>query len=179
MRVRRIVTGHDAAGKAVIVSDTAAPRAREGVHHPGFAEALLWATDATPSVPHQGGDPTPHVTNFMPGPGGTRFVIVTFPPDSVARSPDFNGAKAYEEHVKGSPGIADRMDPNNPGMHSTDTVDYIIVLDGEVWLELDDGKQVLLKPRDVVIQNGTRHAWRNKTDRGVTIAGILIGANRR
>jgi uncharacterized cupin superfamily protein len=114
----------------------------------------------------------------MPGPGGTRFVIVTFPPDSVAMSPEFDGAKAYEEHLKGSPGIADRMESDNPGMHATDTVDYVIVLDGEVWLELDDGKQVPLKAGDVVIQNGTRHAWRNKTDRGVTIAGILLGAHR-
>jgi hypothetical protein len=94
-------------------------------------------------------------------------------------SPDFDGAKAFEEHVKGSPGIANRMEPDNPGMHSTDTVDYIVVLDGEVWLELDDGKEVFLKQHDVVIQNGTRHAWRNKSNRGVTIAGILVGANRK
>jgi len=179
MQVRRVVTGNDAAGKAVFVSDAAAPRARVGVHHPGFAEALLWATDATPVVPHGGGDPTPQVTSFMPGPGGTRFLMVTFPPDAVAMGPDFDGAKAFEEHLRGTPGIAERMEPDNPGMHSTDTVDYIIVLDGEVWLELDDGKEVLLRKHDVVIQNGTRHAWRNRSDRSVTLAGILIGAQRR
>jgi hypothetical protein len=179
MQVRRVVTGNNAAGKAVFISDGPAPRARVGVHHPGFAEALLWSTDATADVPHAGGDPTTAVTSFMPGPDGTRFMMVTFPPDSVAQSPDFDGAKAFEEHLKGTPGIAERMEPDNPGMHSTDTVDYIIVLDGEVWLELDDGKEVLLKKHDVVVQNGTRHAWRNKSNRGVTLGGVLVGARRK
>ena len=178
MQVRRVVTGHDAAGKSVFVSDGPAPRARVGVHHPGFAEALLWSTSATPTLPVSHKDPTPAVTSFMAEPGGTRFLMATFPPDSVAMRPDFDGAKAFAEHLKGTPGIVERMEPDNPGMHSTDTVDYIIVLDGEVWLELDDGKEVLLRKHDVVIQNGTRHAWRNKSDRGVTIAGILVGARR-
>jgi hypothetical protein len=178
MQVRRVVTGH-AGAKSVFVSDAAAPRARVGVHHPGFAEALLWATDATPDVPHPGGDPTPQVTTFMPAPGGTRFLMVTFPPDAVAMAPDFDGVKAFEEHLKGTPGIAERMEPDNPGMHATDTVDYVIVLDGEVWLELDDGREVLLKKHDVVIQNGTRHAWRNKSNRNVTLAAVLVGARRR
>jgi quercetin dioxygenase-like cupin family protein len=71
------------------------------------------------------------------------------------------------------------MEPDNPGMHFTDTVDYVIVLDGEVWLEVDGGKDVLLKKHDVVIQNGTRHAWRNKSDRNVTIAAVLVGARWR
>jgi hypothetical protein len=176
MQVRRVVTGHDANGKSVFISDGPAPRARDGVHHPGFGEALLWSTSETPTLPVSHQDPTPAVTSFMAEPGGTRFMFVTFPPDAVAMSPDFDGAKAAEEHRKGTPGIADRMEPANPGMHFTDTVDYIIVLDGEVWLELDDGKQALLKPHDVVVQNGTRHAWRNKSDRNVTIAGVLVGA---
>ena len=179
MQVRRVVTGHDAAGKSVVVSDGFAPRARNAVHHPGFAEALVWSTDQTPSLPADGKDPTPAVTSFMPAPGGTRFLIVTFPPDSVVMSPIFDGAAAAAEHLQYSPGIANRMEPDNPGMHSTDTVDFVVVLDGEVWLELDDGKEVLLRKHDTVIQNGTRHAWRNKSDRGCTIAGLLVGAKRK
>jgi hypothetical protein len=178
MQVRRVVTGHNSTGKSVFVSDGPAPRARVGIHHPGFAEALLWSTSQTPSLPVDHKDPTPTVTSYMAEPGGTRFLMATFPPDSVAMSPDFDGAKAYEEHLKGTPGIADRMERDNPGMHSTDTVDYIIVLDGEVWLELDDGKEVLLKQHDVVVQNGTRHGWRNKSDRPVTIGCVLVGARR-
>jgi quercetin dioxygenase-like cupin family protein len=64
-------------------------------------------------------------------------------------------------------------------MHTTDTVDYGIVLEGEVWLELDDGKQIHLQAHDVVVQNGTRHAWRNKTQTPVKMAFVLIGANRK
>jgi mannose-6-phosphate isomerase-like protein (cupin superfamily) len=179
MQVRRVVTGHNSNGKSVFIADGPAPRARVGVHHPGFAEALLWSTAQTPVVPADGKDPTPAVTSFMAEPGGTRFLMVTFPPDAVMASPGFDGAKAFEEHLKGTPGIAERMEPDNPGMHTTDTVDYVIVLDGEVWLELDDGKEVLLKKHDVVIQNGTRHAWRNRSDRGVTLAAVLVGAQRR
>jgi len=63
-------------------------------------------------------------------------------------------------------------------MHTTNTVDYGIVLEGEVWLELDDGKQVHLEAQDVIVQNGTRHAWRNKSDKPVKIAFVLIGAQR-
>jgi hypothetical protein len=179
MQVRRVVTGHNSNGKSVFIADGPAPRARVGVHHPGFAEALLWSTSQTPTVPTEGKDPTPAVTSFMAEPGGTRFLIVTFPPDTVMASPGFDGAKAFEEHLKGTPGITERMEPGNPGMHTTDTVDYVIVLDGEVWLELDDGKEVLLNKHDVVIQNGTRHAWRNRSDRGVTIAAVMVGARRR
>ena len=62
-------------------------------------------------------------------------------------------------------------------MHTTPTVDYGVVLDGEVWLELDDGKTVHLKEHDVVVQNGTRHAWRNKGTKPATMAFVLIGAN--
>ena len=62
------------------------------------------------------------------------------------------------------------------GMHRTPTVDYGIVLDGEIWLELDEGRSALLRQHDVVVQNGTRHAWRNKSNRPATLAFVLIGA---
>ena len=74
-----------------------------------------------------------------------------------------------------SPGLGERFEPN--GMHTTPTVDYGIVLDGEIWLELDEGRTTLLRQHDVVIQNGTRHAWRNKSERAATVAFVLIGAH--
>ena len=114
----------------------------------------------------------------MPERGETRLMVVTFAPDSVMMSKDFNPAAAGQEFMEELPDLAAKFEPDNPGMHTTDTVDYGIVLDGEVWLELDDGKQVHLKPHDVVIQNGTRHAWRNKGDKPVKIAFVLIGARR-
>ena len=64
-------------------------------------------------------------------------------------------------------------------MHTTDTIDYGIVLSGEIWLEVDDGEETRLRQHDVVIQNGTRHAWRNKSSAPATAAFVLIGVERK
>lgn len=77
------------------------------------------------------------------------------------------------------PGFLNWCEPNNPGMHTSDTVDFEYIISGEVWLELDDGKQVLLKAGDTVIQNGTRHAWRNKGTEPFKMIVGQIGANRK
>ncbi len=77
------------------------------------------------------------------------------------------------------PGLLDAMELDNPGMHTTDTIDFDIVLSGEVYLELDDGPEVRLTAGDCVIQNGTRHAWHNRSDEPVTMASALVGARRR
>jgi quercetin dioxygenase-like cupin family protein len=76
------------------------------------------------------------------------------------------------------PGMAEVLEPDHLGIHTTDTVDYDVVLSGEVYLELDDGVEVLLKPGDCVIQNGTRHAWHNRSSEKCVIAVALIGAER-
>jgi quercetin dioxygenase-like cupin family protein len=73
------------------------------------------------------------------------------------------------------PGLAERFDPDDPGMHSTPTVDYAVVLEGEVWLVMAGGEGTLLRRGDVVIQNATRHAWRNRSERPATIATVLVG----
>src|SRR5207248_1847037 len=74
------------------------------------------------------------------------------------------------------PGMIGHMEPDAPGMHTTDTVDFEVVLSGEVWLELDDGAEVHLKPGDTVVQNGTRHAWRNKGSEPATLVAFINGA---
>ena len=177
MIVRRVVTGH-AKGKAVVIEDGRTPRSHDFKHLPGMSTALLWATPAQPHVPHGGKDPIDGSSTFIPPRGETRLMVVAFPPDSVAMTPGFDGAAAGRENAEYCPDIAASLEADNPGMHTTDSVDYGIVLEGEVWLELDDGKQVHLKAHDVVIQNGTRHAWRNKTDKPVKMAFVLIGAAR-
>jgi len=175
--IRRVVTGHDASGKAVVAVDSAPPRTHAFSHVPGMVSRLVWATPAVPQLPFDGADPTPAVTSIVPGPGQTRLLMVTFPPDSVFASPGFDPVAAVQENLAVSPGLAELFEPD--GMHQTPTVDYGIVLDGEVWIELDDGRSELLRRHDVVVQNGTRHAWRNKSDRPVTLAFVLIGAGRR
>lgn len=172
--IRRIVTGHDGAGRAVVAMESAPPRTHLFRHIPGMVSRLVWATPAVFTLPCEGGDPTPAITSIVPGPGESRLVIVTFPPDSVFASPGFDPAAAQGENLEASPGLAELFEPD--GMHRTPTVDYGIVLDGEVWLELDDGCARLLTLHDVVVQNGTRHAWRNKSTRLSTLAFVLIGA---
>ena len=175
--IRRLVTGHDAAGRAVFTSDTSPPRTEPFKHIPGMVSRIVWSTAATPSLPHDGNDPTAVVKSVVPGVGETRLLVITFPPDSVFASQDFDPAAAVQENLRISPGLAERFEPD--GMHQTPTIDYAIVLDGEIWLELDDGHAEFLLPHTVIIQNGTRHAWRNKSERPASLAFVLIGATER
>jgi quercetin dioxygenase-like cupin family protein len=94
-------------------------------------------------------------------------------------SGSFDPVAAGNEQLRLSPGIAERFEPDNIGMHTTDTIDYGIVLSGEIWLEVDDGEKTRLRQHDVVIQNGTRHAWRNKSSAPATAAFVLIGVERK
>jgi hypothetical protein len=176
LAIRRVVTGHDNDGKSLIALDSPPPRSDAFQHIPGMISRLVWATSVAPTWPFPGVDPTPAVTSFVPAPGETRFIIVTFPPDSVFFAPSFDASAAAAENLAISPGLAELFEPD--GKHATETVDYGIVLDGEVWIELDEGRSTLLRRHDVVVQNGTRHAWRNKSDRTATLAFVLIGARR-
>jgi hypothetical protein len=137
---------------------------------------LPWATDPGEPLSRTGEDPTPKVTSLLPAPGGTRFIVLTFPPDSAMADPSFDPGAYAREALADSPGIADLMEPD--GMHTTPTVDYGIVLHGEIVLELDDGHCTPLSAGDIVIQNGTRHGWRNRGDQPATMAFVLIGAER-
>jgi hypothetical protein len=175
MKVRRVVTGHDPRGRAVVAADSPVPRSHEFRHIPGMGSAMVWATRPGEPISRRGTDPTPGVRSQVPEPGGTCFVVVRFPPDSVFGSPSFDRAGAEAEHQVASPGLADLFEPD--GMHATSTVDYIIVLDGRVWLELDDGELVELARGDTVVQNGTRHAWRNLGAEPATLAVVMVGAS--
>lgn len=180
MNHRRVITGLDAQGKAIVLSDTQAPRTTHFKSFPGFSTSLLWST---PPVPVVGAvevlDPTPGEKSFHPAPGETRLMIVSFPPDAEMAQPTFDPVGYGSEIVEANPVLADYFEPDHPGMHTTDSVDYAVVLEGEVWLELDDGRQLQVGAQDVVIQNGTRHAWRNKSDRPARLLFVFVGATRK
>jgi len=178
MKVRRVVTGHSPAGKSVFVSDGAPPRAADFKHVPGMSAALLWETRPGAQVPNANGDPTPDAPSWVPAAGGSNAMVVVLPPDAVMASPTFDPMAAGGEYMKNLPGLAEKFEMDAPGMHTSDTVDYAVVLEGEVHLELDDGQTKGLRQHDVVVQNGTRHAWRNKSDKPVTMLFILVGARR-
>jgi hypothetical protein len=172
--ITRVVTGHAPDGSSQIALQSTPPRTDVFAHIPGMISRLVWATPPCPSLPFGGTDPTAAVASFVPGPGETRFIVVTFPPDAVFAAAGFDAEAAVRENLALSPGLAERFEPD--GMHTTPTVDYGIVLDGEIWLELDAGRSTLLRQHDVVVQHGTRHAWRNKSARAATVAFVLIGA---
>lgn len=161
-------------GRSTIHPDTGEPRVVAFEHTPGFAMSTIWATEPGAPPPRRGEDPALTLESFHPRPGGTVFMTMTVPPDEVYLTEGFDFARAGEEAAANSPGIAERMEPDAPGFHRTDTVDYVIVLDGEIVVESDDG-EATLATGDILIQNATRHAWHNRSGRPATIAVVLIG----
>ena len=179
MKVRRVVLGVRSNGKSGVLSDEAAPRNIAFKTVPGFEATLLWSTAASSEAGSKKAFADPSIeANFCPGQGESRLMFVTFPPDSVMMRADFDGAAFGAEFGQLLPGLAETFEPDAPGMHTTDSIDYDVVLNGEITLELDDGQEVLLKQHDVAVQQGNRHAWRNKGDKPATMLFVLMGKKR-
>lgn len=173
--MRRVVTGHDDRGRSVVVDDGVPPRTHAFVSFPGCVSSVAWATEPGEPVSRAGEDQTGETQSLVPGPGGTRLMLLSFPPDAMMGSPAFDGPGFVAEQREQGPGLAERFESD--GMHTTPTVDYVVVVDGEIWLELDGGHLTHLRAGDVVVQNATRHGWRNRSDRPATIAVVLTGAD--
>jgi mannose-6-phosphate isomerase-like protein (cupin superfamily) len=164
--VRRVVTGFDAAGRSVVVDD-GTPGFAIGSVDGGPETTVVWSVPGVPVVPAPAGDPTVGLREVFPGPGGSTLLIVTHPPGSGV-----TGGTGMDNE------LADGLGADEHGMHASDTVDYLVVVAGRVWLELDDGVEVELGPGDVLVQNGTRHGWRNRGDADAVVAVVLLGAER-
>jgi mannose-6-phosphate isomerase-like protein (cupin superfamily) len=175
MHVRRVVTGHDANERSVFVSDEQVAPITTALM-PGTEFHRLWGSDDTVRLPTDGSPPSAPL--YFPPVGGFRFGVFTLAPDSVTLPSDLDIGAAINDFQSKLPGLMEKTEPENPGMHTTDTVDFDFVLSGEVWLELDDGAEVHLTPGDCVVQNGTRHAWRNRTATPTVIAVAIVGAAR-
>ena len=168
--VRRIVTAVNAAGRSYILSDTSLPTAAVAPGEP--VRAGLWVTDSAPASNEGVRDPVPDGVIFQIPPvacGGTVLRIVEFVPDSVQRADPNELAK------RGAKTTPDRS-AKHPGFHATDTVDYAICLEGEIWAVLDEG-ETLMKAGDVMIQRGTYHAWSNRSGHPCRMAFVLIDAD--
>ena len=179
IRPRLIVTGRESDGTSVFVTDEPADPI-EVAALPGSEIYLLWGTED--GVPTVGTKPrAPKHLPYFPGTGGTRILFHRFAPDSsVSESVDDPAAQVAEvaEVAEKLPGLLDVFEPENPGMHTTDSVDYGICLEGEMFLELDNGEEVRLTPGACVVQQGTRHAWHNRSDKPALMCYVLIGADR-
>jgi mannose-6-phosphate isomerase-like protein (cupin superfamily) len=174
MNVRRVVTGHNASGKSVFVSDeTVEPVEIQMM--PQFQPYLLWGGDKTPQFPDDG--TMAEWRTYFPPIGGFRFGLFTVLPDTTTAQDPVDMEAAVADVEAKLPGLLRYMDPSDPGMHTTDTIDFEVVLEGTIVLELDDGAEVTLHPGDTVVQNGTRHRWRNLGDTPARLALFICGAS--
>ena len=175
MRARRVVTGHDAQGKAVIVGDERVEPITVTLL-PGVEFHRVWGGDEPPRFPNDGAMP-PNPMYFPPI-GGYRFGFFTLPPaaQGVPLENSDVGAALQELEAR-LPGLAQYMEPGAPGMHTTPTIDIDLVISGEVVLELDNGVETRLRPGDSVVQNGTRHRWRNDGATAAVVAYFICGAH--
>jgi mannose-6-phosphate isomerase-like protein (cupin superfamily) len=174
MDVRRVVTGHDASGKSVFVSDeTVAPV--EPLVLPAAEFHTLWGGDRTPQFPDDGSMPEFHT--YFPPVGGFRFGMFSVPPETTAAPSEVDLEAGIADAEATLPGLLRYLDQTDPGMHTTDTIDFEVVLEGTIVLELDDGAEMTLQPGDTVVQNGTRHRWRNPGDTTARVALFICGAN--
>jgi mannose-6-phosphate isomerase-like protein (cupin superfamily) len=179
MQIRRVVSG-EVGGKAKVVSDEIVTAASLD----GTSQlALIWSGDEAPRFPLSGKQPKTPV--YFPTLGGYRFVIFTVPPEGEAvaararLTPEAQAKSLADLEAHIGTGLTDWMEPDHPGMHTTDTIDFEVILSGEVWLELDDGEEVHLKEGDTFVQNGTRHRWFNRGKVPAKIAVVLIGGHPR
>jgi mannose-6-phosphate isomerase-like protein (cupin superfamily) len=173
-KVRRVVTGHDSDGKAIIVSDGVTPVVFAIPQRPGYSAHEIWATTESPAEINKAGEPTLRPRSIEPGPNGTVIRIVVHPPEaSFIGKIDRAAAKAAFAAYGSAHASDSDENPPHPLMHKTKTVDYGIVLSGEVYLVLDK-QETLLKAGDVVVQRGTNHAWSNRSDQPCRMAFILI-----
>jgi mannose-6-phosphate isomerase-like protein (cupin superfamily) len=174
---RRVVTGHNADGKAVFVRDELVPPVTLALL-PGSEFHQIWGADETVSFPDDGS--RPDAPRYFPPPDGFRFGFFTIPPDGgTGAPPDLDLAAAFAEFDQKLPGMSEYLERDAPGMHTTATVDYGVVLSGQATLELDDGAKVVLDVGDTYVQNGTRHRWSNTGDVPAVLAVCLIGAHHR
>ena len=172
--IRRIVTGHDEDGKSIVLSDGPAPRVVT-LDGRGSAFVELWTTRATPApIDRTAGEPPEDGVHLFPPTNGTRLRIVVFPPEdeSVLAQLTPDAVRAAFTAINAADAIPEGSSPH-PLMHRHQTVDYGLVLEGELVLVLD-GSETPLRVGDVVIQRGTSHAWANRSGRPARMAFILI-----
>jgi len=172
--IHRVVTGHDEQGKAVVMSNGPLPTVVEIAAIPGTVFHEVWSTADTPAPVGNEDDPTTGPLMLPPPRHGTRMRFVDIPPDTAEYLA--HGAARMKEafsQIGDEKASTVRADSPHPLMHRTESVDYGVVIEGEVTLVLDDS-EVPLKPGSVVVQRGTNHAWANRSGKPCRMLFVLI-----
>lgn len=173
--MRRVVIGQATDGRTVVLGDEDVSPITVSLF-PGAEFLRVWGSDGTPQLPATADRAQPK--DWFPRPEGFRFAFVTLPPNTVTRPEDLDIEPALMEFSEKLPGLGEVMEPDNPGMHTTDTVDVVLIVSGQATLDLGNGDELTLETGDCVVQHGTRHAWRNLTSEPCTMASAVIGARR-
>lgn len=172
---RRIVTGHDEKGRAIIQSDSAPDRVKTlaGPGAPTFYE--IWNTRETPvRIDRAGVEPAEGGIVLTPPKGGTRIRVLDIPPETTETANlDAAKARAHFAEISAENASTNTGSARHPHMHRTETIDYGIVLEGEITLLVDVG-EVTVRAGDIVVQRGTNHGWANRSSKNCRIAFILI-----
>ena len=170
--IRRIVTGHDAQGRSNILFEGDAPNIMEMPAWPGARVTELWVTEEAPvdndGLEDRGARPIRH----DPTPRGTIFRVVEVPPEVEGGVQDTAAvfAQLGSTHV---PDAEDRA--RHASMHVTDSIDYLVVISGEMHMLMEDG-ETLLRAGDCIVQRGTKHAWVNRSGKPCVLAAVLVDA---
>lgn len=170
-RVRRVLTGHDAQGRSTFIADGPAPNFKEMTGFSGLFLTDLWETGGAPASNAGDKDAAARPVRLEPPKSGTILRIVEFPPDSAWRgstdgTAGFKAIGAAHAPDKGS---------SDPMMHKTSTVDYIIVLKGEIHAIMETGEK-LLRAGDIMVQRGTNHSWSVRGNEPCIVAAVLVSA---
>jgi mannose-6-phosphate isomerase-like protein (cupin superfamily) len=184
MPTRRIVTAHDPDGRSIIATDSEVEDVTISLAT-GMVFTLLFGSDKPAELALDGR--VPGTAGYFPASRGVTATLVTVPPDADAPTPpsDISAeqleqmmAEGFAEAEQKLPGLAAVMEPDHPGFHTTDTIDLVYLVSGTLVLETTADPSTTVAPGDVVIQNGTRHAWRNPGSEPATMFAISLGIDR-
>jgi hypothetical protein len=167
--VRRIVCIDDEEGHSTAITDAPAPDVRTDPARPGFASAYIWSTDRTPARIEDARTAPPEPPGLAPLPGGSVCRILTFPPDEVFARAGAREVENWFRSISAPEASTYRSGAPHPYMQKTETLDFCLILEGEITLVLDTG-ELQLSAGDTVIQRGTNHAWSNRSGRPCVIA---------
>lgn len=170
---KRVVTGHDGQGQAWVASSGATPNNFPLKAVPGTVFYEVWNSSASPALLDNGTDPTSKPLQLSPSALGSLIRVVDIPPDSVQNQVSDEDAAATFAEIGESHAGTGRPDSRHKLMHRTETLDYGVVIEGEVWLVLDQ-EEVHLQRGDIVVQRGTNHAWSNRTETMARMVFILL-----
>ena len=171
-KFRRVVTGHDENGVATVISDEEASCILSRPNRPGVTLTNLWMNDKTPAAMELHDDPVTGPLILHPPQNGSVFRIVQFDPEDPEVLAKLDGKSAFAEMGAGANIVENAR---HPFMHRTDSLDYTVVLSGEIYMMMDED-EYLLKAGDTVVQQGTNHAWSNRGTEPCLIAFILVDA---